>query len=143
MSFNLSNLVTVAQCDTYLQSIENDILDLNIEITEEQTEIASNVNLAVNIPSQITSLEEVLEQQVSALAAATETKLQRNLSLMINSLENKLIRLRKRQDNLVGHSVLDKQYSLAVNESELQALTEFKTALEARKVEIQNSANPV
>ncbi|MBL0316471.1 MAG: hypothetical protein IPP69_12090 [Flavobacteriales bacterium] len=141
MTYQLSNLVSVVQCDTYLQEVTDDINDLNIDIVEVQTNITTNSSLATIIPSQVTTLQEILAQQEAALAAETDTSMRRKLTLQINGLENKLIRLQKRQENLAGTNILDKQFKIALYEADLAALTEFKTALETRKTEIESSAS--
>ncbi len=139
MVYSTNLLTSVAQCDTYLSEISTDLGDLGIRRGDLQTSVDTNATLASTLPIQLQQVETALLAKQAELAATTDESDARSLEIAINSLENKKLRLLNRQANLAGLTLIDKQLALAGLDAKVAVLIEFKTAVETRKTEIQNS----
>lgn len=140
MVYNTNNLASVAECDIYLQELNTEQSQLGIQQGEVQMSITNNTTMAASIPTQLQVVEGVLATRQAEHAVATDPQERRVLEIQINSLENKRLRLLNRQAGLAGTGLLDKQFTLAKIESEIDSVIEFKTAIETRKAEILSSA---
>ena len=141
MVYNTNLLVSVSQCDTYINELNGDLIDLNFRRSNLQLSIDSNTSAATTIPGQLELVETMLATRQGELATATDVAEQNRLNIELNSLENRRYRLQNRLSDLASTGVIDKQYSIARIDAEITALTEFKTSVEAHKATLQSSAN--
>jgi hypothetical protein len=141
MVYNTNLLVSIAQCDTYINELNGDLINLNYRRSNLQLNIDGNTSAATTIPGQLELVETMLTTRQGELAVATDVAEQNRLNMELNSLENRRYRLQNRLSELSSTGVIDKQYSIALIDAEIVALTEFKTTVEGRKAELQSSAN--
>jgi predicted nucleic acid-binding Zn-ribbon protein len=141
MSYNLNNLVSVAQCDAYLDEVGQELAKINEKLTDVQEQMANKDSLSGSIPGKLARIDTQLTEKSADLAAETDLRKKRSLENEINTLESKRNSLLNRQDILAGTGYIDLQFREAKNQGRIEVLTEFITALQARKAELQSPAS--
>jgi chromosome segregation ATPase len=141
MVYNTSLLVSLSQCDAYLNEINTELNELNYRKSVQQVSIDTNATIATTIPGQLQISTDRLTDLQAQLASATDTSEQSSLQVQINSMENRIIRLQNRQAELASAGLIDRQLAVARLEADMAVWTAFKTAIEARKTELQSPAS--
>jgi hypothetical protein len=141
MLYSTNVVTTTQECEILINDASSDLNRKVLRKAMVEGEISSASNMAGVLPTQRDLIQNQLtlkQAQLAALPAGSDT---RELTYEINTLENKIISYSLRIENLTGSDILEKQFELAKLEAEILILTEYKTALETRKAEIQSSAS--
>lgn len=141
MLYTTSILETVAECNRVITEVSSKLNDSIFRQATKEAQVAGNNNTAVLLPGQIILLENRIATKQQELAAADDENDQRLLTIEVNNLVNQRLRLLGRMNNFESITVLDREFDLAMLEKEIEALTEYKAAVEARKAELESSAN--
>jgi hypothetical protein len=113
-----------------------------VELTKLNSEsrIVQDASAAVSIPTLVTNLTAQLAAKQAELAATTDPDRQEDLTMEVNTLENRLISSSRRLENLSSTNIVKRQLGLGQLEHEINAYNEVLAALEARKVELTAQA---
>jgi hypothetical protein len=140
MAYNLNNLVSVAQCDAYLDEVGQDLTKVNESLDTVQEQMANKDTLSGLIPTKLARIDTQITEKLAEAASETDLRKKRSLENEINTLENKRNSLLNRQDILAGTGYIDLQFREAKALSRIAVFTEFITAVQTRKAELESSA---
>jgi len=140
MAYNLTTLVSVAQCDAYLDEVGQDLTKVNESLSSVQELKANKDSLSSAIPEKLARIDTQITEKLALAAAETDVRTKRSLENEVNALRSKRNSLLNRQDILAGTGYIDLQFREAKVLSRIAVLTEFITAVQARRAELQSSA---
>ncbi|MBL0316639.1 MAG: hypothetical protein IPP69_12955 [Flavobacteriales bacterium] len=140
MNYNFTEFVTVAECDRYLQKLQQNHDDLGIRLNDAQTKVTVSIMMSSMIPSQLETIESALSVKRAQRETVTKARQQREIEIQINTLQNKLLRLLNKQDRMQSKDILKGQYRIVLLESNIATISECKAALELRKAELLGMA---
>jgi hypothetical protein len=141
MVYTSSVIETIAQCDALLLVTIDELNSLAARKTGTENQISDKANLVNIVPAQIEYLDGRIADKQALLATQTAESDKRNTLIEINALENKKMRFQNMLEGFHSLVLIDKQYELAKIEKRVEAATELKTMVEARKAELVASAN--
>jgi capsule polysaccharide export protein KpsE/RkpR len=136
MNYNFSSITSVAECDQMITDTVGDKLKTELMKFNSEGRVISDANAAVSMPSVVENLTTQLAAKQAQLAAATDPDEIEDLTMDVNSLENRLIMSNRRLENLSSSNIVKRQLGIGQLEFEILAFNEAIAALEARKAEL-------
>jgi predicted nucleic acid-binding Zn-ribbon protein len=136
MSYTTSLIETVAQCDTLLQEVNNELTNFTIRKANIEASITNNANSVALIPPQLANYNSQLAQRQTQLANAQNDDERRDINIEIYELSGRILRLEGRMEATDRLRVLDRQFELAKVVKYLDAMNEYIAELQTRKDEL-------
>ncbi len=140
MIYTTSTLKSVAECDVILEELAASSRTIEARNSLLLEGVNNQSAEAEDLPAEIASLTASIADLNQQIAAEQDMKKLNKLTIERNALDSDRARLSNRELSLVGQKLTDKQFSMSINVAKLVAIAEYRTAVEARKTELQNAS---
>lgn len=136
MSYSVSTLTTVADCDTVLALIEKEKKDLSFRKLSLERQQENYANATVEVSSEIEVLNAELSAVNTVIAALPDGDTKDDNIKRQKKLEYSLFLLTNRKANYGAIALLEKEFNIALIVKELEEADVFTAAVTDRKASI-------
>lgn len=136
MSYSVSTLTSVADCDVLLNLIQKEVDDLSFQKTSLERQQKKYAETTVEVESEIKLVQAELDAVNTVLAGLPEGETKQDNVKKQKRFEYSLFLLNNRKTSYGAITLLEKEFSVARIAKELEEATAFVTAVQARKAEL-------
>lgn len=141
MVYSTNTIQTIQECDEILSGLNNSQTVFEARVAILQAGINEQTAASAALPEEIADIEADIVALQAEIASLPEGVARNNKSIQMLDLQADRLRLANRVNTLSGSRLTEKQFTLSNYSHRLEAIAEYKVAVEGRKAEIQSSAN--